>query len=109
MVTAVSDWGVTVLEAPGPFSLVPGRVRNHENEYDREQRIKRREPYQEWLHVEPWQLRAEQRHFATVAEFQKVIGGDLLCDRGLDISAWPQQREPGEAPPPRGAGEDGEP
>jgi hypothetical protein len=67
-------------------------VRNRENEYDREQRIKRREPYQEWVRVEPWQLRAAQRHFATLAEFRKVVGGDLLCDRGLDISARPQQR-----------------
>lgn len=108
VVAAVSEWGVTVLEAGGPFNLVPGRVRNDESPYEREQRRKRGEPYQEWRRVEPWQLRARQCHFATLAEFQKHVGGDLLCDRGLDISAWPQQRAAGVVPEPDEPGAPGD-
>ena len=92
VVVAVSSWGVTVLEAGGPFNLVPGRIRNQENEYAREQRIKRREPYQEWVHVDPWHLRAVQHHYPTLAEFQAALRGDLLYDRGTDVSDWPRQR-----------------
>lgn len=95
VVVAVGEWGVTVLEAGGPFNLVPGRVRNDETPHEREQRRKRGEPYQEWVPVEAWQLRAVQRHYVTLAEFRKVVGTDLLADRGLDVSAWPQQRATG--------------
>ena len=42
--------------------------------------------------VAPWQERAEQRHFPLLAEFQQHMRGELLADRGLDVSAWPQQR-----------------
>lgn len=93
VVVAVGDWGVTVLQASGPFNLVPGRVRNDEMPHQREQRLARREPYQEWLEIAPWQVRAEQRHFPTLAEFQKCIRGDLLADHGLDISSWRQARD----------------
>jgi hypothetical protein len=92
VVVAVSDWGVTVLQAGGPFNLVPGRVRNDETPQHREERIKRREPYQEWVPVEPWQERAEARCFATLAEFQMHMRGEMLADRGLDISEWARCR-----------------
>jgi len=92
VVVAVSDWGVTVLQAVGPFNLVLGQVRNDETREERRGRIARKEPYKEWRLVRPWQERAEQRHFPSLADFQKHINGDLLADRGLDISAWSQQR-----------------
>lgn len=69
-----------------------GRVRNDETPHEREQRRKRGEPYEEWVTVAPWQERAQQRHFPLLAAFQEHMRGELLADRGLDISAWPQQR-----------------
>jgi hypothetical protein len=92
VVVAAGPWGVTVLQASGPFNLVAGQIRNNEIPEQREQRRKRGEPYQEWLPVTPWHERAELRHFDSLASFQEHMRGDLLADRGLDITAWPQQR-----------------
>ena len=92
VVVAAGEWGVTVLQAGGPFNLVLGRMRNDETPFMREQRRKRGELYEEWVTVAPWQERAEQRHFPLLAEFQQHMRGELLADRGLDVSAWPQQR-----------------
>lgn len=92
VVVAVTDWGVTVLQAAGPFNLVPGRVCNDETPQQRDQRRDRGEPYQRWVQVEPWQERATAHYFASLAEFQMHMRGELLCDRGLDISEWPRCR-----------------
>lgn len=92
VVVTSGDWGVTVLQAGGPFNLVLGRMRNDETPHQREQRRKRGEPYEEWVTVEPWQERAGQRHFPSLAAFQEHMRGELLADRGLDISAWAQER-----------------
>jgi hypothetical protein len=92
VVVAAGDRGVTVLQAGGPFNLVWGRVRNDETPRQRELRRERGEPYAEWVTVAPWQERATLRHFPSLAEFQQHMSGELLADRGLDISAWPEQR-----------------
>lgn len=93
VVVAAGNWGVTVLQAGGPFNLVPGQVRNDMIREQRAQQRARGEPYQEWVPIEPWQLRAKLRHFPTLAEFQNHMRGELLADRGLDISSWSQERE----------------
>lgn len=101
VVVAVTDgWGITVLQAGGPFNLVRGRVRNEETPVQRRKRIESGEPYAEWVIVEPWQERAELRHFRTLSDFQAHMRGELLADRGLDIAGWPQQRAAEEAEVP---------
>lgn len=91
VVSVDKDWGITVLEAGGPCNGVRGRVKNDLSRWEWRERHKD-EPYPEWLEIEPWQERAEQRHFPSAAEFAEHMRGCLLAGRGLDISGWAQQR-----------------
>ena len=90
VVVAAGPWGVTVLMAGGPFNLVRGQVRN--SKYPQKGDRRKRGPEPEWVEVAPWQERAELRHFPTLEAFAAHMWGELLRDRGLDVSGWPQQR-----------------